>query len=116
MLRVNVESKLKNIFIVGNAIYFEDDKGMITANPCNRYMEGTDSYEASEMFLFNEEYLNFNDAAEVESFMDYCIRQYHNDIYIFTYKSLGVVMDFIEDPEVATEDDLKTFLKTVCVK
>lgn len=116
MLRVNVESIVKNIFIAQDDIYFQDEKGEMVSHPANRYAVGTDSYEASEMFLFNEEYLNFNDAAEVEAFKDYCINQYRNDIEIFNYRSLGVVMDFIEDPEVTTEEDLKKFLKTVCVK
>ena len=98
MLRVNVESIVKNILIIEDSIYFEDKEGNYTSHPCNRYEEGTDSYEASQDFLFNEAYLNFNDKDEIEAFKKYCINQYRNDIYSFHYKSLVVVMDFIKDP------------------
>lgn len=105
MLRVSVEGIVKNILITEDAIYFEDDMGKYKSHPCNRYAKGTDSYEASEMFLFNEAYLNFNVPANVEAFKDYCIRQYRNDIYVFTYDNVRVVMDFIEDGSITVELD-----------
>lgn len=116
MLRVNIESVIKNVFIVNDDIYFEDDKGVIVNHPANRYTEGTDSYEASELFLFNKEYLNFNDSNEVKSFMEYCITQYHNDIYIFNYKSLGVVLDYMDNPEAEDVEELMRMIKLKCVK
>ena len=99
MLKINVETIVKNILIIDDRIYFEDAKGEYVPTPCNRYSEGTDSYEASEIFLYGEEYLNFNDTEEVERFKEYCINQYRNDIYSFKYRSLSVVMDFIPDNE-----------------
>ena len=45
MLRVSIESKIKNIMIVDGNIYFEDDKGEMVSHPANRYGVGTDSYD-----------------------------------------------------------------------
>ena len=119
MLRISVEGIVKNIFIVNDDIYFEDNKGRIVKHPANRYDVGTDSYEASELFLFDEEYLNFNDKECVAGFKDYCISQHLKDIYIFDYKywrQLRVVMDFIEDPVAEDEDDLMRKIKDYCIK
>ena len=119
MLRVSIESLIKNIMIVDDNIYFEDDKGEMVPHPANRYRVGTDSYDFTQEMLFTGEYLNFNDSNEVEAFKDYCIRQYRNDVYIFNYpdeKPVHVVMDFIDNPTYETEDELMVILKELCVK
>ena len=119
MLRVTVESIVKNIFIVRDNIYFQDEKGEIVSHPANRYDVGTDSYEATQDFLFNEKYLNFNDADCINGFKDYCINQHMKDIYIFDWKywrPLRVVMDYLDDPKYETEDELKSILKSLCIK
>lgn len=119
MLRVSVESIVKNIFIVDDNIYFEDNRGLIVKHPANRYKEGTDSYEAAETFLFNDEYLNFNDEGCVTGFKDYCIDQHKKDIYIFNWKywrTLKVAMDYIDDPVAEDEDVLMMKLKEYCIK
>ena len=116
MLRINVEGIVRNVFIADGHVYFEDARGLIVNHPANRYDVGTDSYESSEMFLFNEEYLNLNNEDELEAFMDYCINQYKNDIYSFLFKGLSITLDYMDDPVAEDEDVLMIKLKEYCIK
>ena len=116
MLRINAEGIVKNIFIVDDAIYFEDNRGLIVKHPCNRYHIGTDSYEATQSFLFNEEYLNLNDEDNIDEFKRYCINQYRNDIYSFIFKDVSITMDYVEDPVVEDEEVLMSILPEYCIK
>ena len=100
MLKVNVEGIVINILITDDGIYFEDGAGKYRSTPCNRYAIGTDSYEISEKYLWDDSYLNFGVDDEVESFKDYCIAQYKNDIYSFKYHELSVVMEYMEDAAI----------------
>lgn len=116
MLRINAEGIIKNIFIVDNHIYFEDDKGIIVDHPVNRYSEGTDSYEDAETFLYDEAYLNLNDAESIAAFKDYCISQYHNDIYSFIFNGVNITMYYHDDPAAADEEILMMKIKEYCIK
>lgn len=116
MLRISGESKLINIFIVNDAVYFEDSRGIIVNHPANRYGVGTDSYEMSQDFLFNEEYLNLNDADNIDELRDYCINQYRNDIYSFIFKGISITMYYYDDPVAEDEEVLMQKLKEYCIK
>ena len=116
MLRINAEGIVRNIFIVDDNVYFEDNKGLIVKHPANRYMEGTDSYEAAETFLYGEEYLNLNDKDNIKEFIDYCINQYKNDIYSFIFKGVSITMYYHDDPAAEDEDVLMMKIKEYCIK
>ena len=127
MLRVSIESKIKNIMIVDDKIYFQDNKGAMVPHPANRYAEGTDSYEITNDFIFTGEYLNFNDINEVEAFKDYCITYCNehepmgrdDNLYLFNYPEvnpLRVHVESFDDPTYETKDELMAILKNVCEK
>lgn len=116
MLRISAEGIVRNIFIVNDNVYYEDDRGIIVNHPANRYMVGTDSYEATNLFLFDEEYLNLNDEDNINEFKDYCIRQYRNDIYSFIFKGVSITMWYLDDPVAEDEEVLMMKIKDYCIK
>lgn len=116
MLRINAEGIVKNIFIVNDTVYFEDNTGMVVNHPANRYYENSDSGNATNSFLFNEEYLNLNDDENIKEFKDYCINQYRNDIYSFIFKGVSITMWYLDDPVAEDEDDLMRQIKEYCIK
>lgn len=116
MLRISAEGIVRNIFIVNDNVYYEDDRGIIVNHPANRYMVGTDSYEATNLFLFDEEYLNLNDEDNINEFKDYCINQYRNDIYSFIFKGVSITMWYLDDPVAEDEEVLMMKIKDYCIK
>lgn len=116
MLRISAEGIVRNIFIVDDNVYFEDGRGIIVNHPANRYRKYSDSYEATNLFLFDEEYLNLNDEENIKEFKDYCINQYKNDIYSFIFKGVSITMWYVDDPVADDEEVLMLKIKESCIK
>ena len=102
MLLVNVEGNLiENIVIIDREILFSDigaDQEAIYSNvPVNEYEKNTDSYNKVELYLYEEDYLNFNNEEALESFKDECLKQHSKGNDSFKFNGLSIFLDEIED-------------------
>lgn len=106
MLLVTIETIINNIIIIDDALYFGvEDNGKMTYSkePKNKYMDGTDTYEDAQRFLFGEDYLNFNSIDALDEFKNYCINEFDqqsNDYCMLSYAGLEVMLELVEDQPI----------------
>jgi hypothetical protein len=103
MLLVNVEGKLiENIVIIGKELLFSDldeetNEAIYSNVPVNEYEENTDYFYKVQSYLYDEDYLDFNNEQALESFKDECLKQHSKGNDSFKFKGLSISLDEIED-------------------
>lgn len=102
MLLVNVEGTLiENMIILNDELLFSDvgaDQEAIYSDiPVNEYEENTDYFYKVQSYLYDEDYLDFNNEQALESFKDKCLKQHSKGNDSFKFKGLSISLDEIED-------------------
>lgn len=104
MLKVSLEQIIDNIIIKDNMLLFgthdEDGQPIWSETPTNKYIDGTDTYEDANIFLFGKDYLNFNNAEALEEFKQFCIKEIDattKDYCTTTYNGLSCIIEEKED-------------------
>ena len=105
MLLVSIEKKrIDNIIIIDNELLFSDsdenDEVVYSKVPVNEYVENTDYYNKVQVYLYDEDYLNFNDEEGLAAFKDECLNQFEKGNDSFTYNNLKVFLQEIPDQEL----------------
>lgn len=104
MLKVSLEQIIDNIIIKDNLLLFgthdEDGQQIWSETPQNKYIDGTDTYEDVDIFLFGHDYLNFNNAEALEEFKQFCINEIDhatNDYCTTNYNGLSCIIEKVKD-------------------
>ena len=105
MLLVSIEGVLiDNIVILEDKLLFSDsdenEDVVYSSVPVNEYVENTDYYNKVQVYLYDEDYLNFNDEEGLAAFKDECLNQFEKGNDSFTYNNLKVFLQEIPDQEL----------------
>lgn len=105
MLLVNVEGNvIGNMVILNDELLFSDigtdEAAIYSTVPVNEYVENTDSFNKVQVYLYDEDYLNFNDEEGLAAFKYECLNQFKAGNNSFTYKNLKVSIEEMEDIDI----------------
>ena len=100
MINVKIESLLDNIVIFENELYFKLNNRKYTQKPYNKYYFNSDSYDTVQVFLYHPDYLGFYSTYNINNFKNYCLNKLAEDIIIFKYKGLSIILEEIEDKDI----------------
>ena len=106
MLNVRFEQIIDNIIIKNDQMLFGFDKDgqtVYTETPTNKYMEGTDTYDDVNAFMFAPCYLNLKKPKAIEELKQICINEFNktskSKVKIF-YKGLQGIVEEIDDQQI----------------
>ena len=107
MLLVKVEQIIDNIIIKDDQLLFgiidEDGQTVYTEEPTNKYMEGTDTYEDVNAFMFAPCYLNLTKQKAIDEFKNVCINEFNKtskDVIFLMHNGLRVIVEDIGNPYI----------------
>ena len=105
MLLVSIEGVLiDNIVILEDKLLFSDsdenEDVVYSSVPVNEYVENTDYYNKVQVYLYDEDYLNFNEEEGLAAFKDECLNQFKEGNDSFTYNNLKVFLQEIPNQEL----------------